>query len=215
MNLHIPVILIVEDILSEFVLRKMLASFPQKFIVQVALGKEGFGFIQKNMRAFNRAADTITFLVLTDLDQHLCPRLILESWLPDRLHPNMMFRVAIREVEAWLLAHRQGIANYFDISIDLIPQNSEAPPDPKAVIIDLARHSPSQEIRDAIIPGVGRRRKVGPDYNGCLLQFVHSFWEIDLARLHSQSLHRALLALERFQFQVPATDILTGGRAGT
>jgi len=200
MSRPVPAILVVEDILSEMVLRKMLRSFQGKFSVHACLGKQGFGFIQKNLRAFNRAAAAAGFVVLTDLDDHLCPRLILKSWLPEQAHPNFVFRVAIHEVEAWLLAHREGFARYLGVSSHLIPLTSESVHDPKAMVIDLARRSTNAEIRDAIVPGTGRRRKVGPDYNGCLLRFVHEDWDIQQARNHSPSLHRALVALERFRF---------------
>jgi len=38
-----------------------------------------------------------------------------------RGHPNFLFRVAVREVEAWLLAHREGIARFLGISEHLVP----------------------------------------------------------------------------------------------
>lgn len=207
MKQQIPTILVVEDILSEMVLRKMLASFPKKFSVRNCLGKEGFGFIQKNMPAFNKAASTIGIVVLTDLDNNLCPRLILNRWLPQvERHPQLLFRVAIYEVEAWLLSHRDALARYFRIALDLIPENSESVQDPKALIIELADQSPRKEIREAIVPGPGRRRKVGPDYNGCLLYFVHHYWEVEKARPHSRSLHRAMVALARYRFVVPSAS---------
>jgi hypothetical protein len=196
----IQVLLIVEDVLSDAVLRKMLDGFPGKFIVRASLGKEGFGYIQKNMAAFNKAAETVPLLVLTDLDNNLCPTVILRSWLREPLHPNLVFRVAIREVEAWLLAHREAIARYLKVRGDRIPQDSETIPHPKEFLINLARDSLSPEIRDAIVPGEGRKRKVGPDYNGCLLRFVYRVWDPEEARNSSRSLHRALLALDRYAF---------------
>lgn len=201
---RIEVVLVVEDVLSEAALRKMLAGFGDKFSVLASLGHEGFGFIQKNMPAFNKAAETNGILVLTDLDDHLCPHVILRSWLPAPLHPNLVFRVAIREVEAWLLAHREALARYLQVRAALIPTNSETIVDPKELIIELARDSRSAEIREGVVPGPGRRRKVGPDYNGVLTRFVYSRWQPQVARRASASLHRALLALERFRYVAPA-----------
>lgn len=197
----IPVLLIVEDILSEAALRKILATFQGKFTVRACLGKEGFGFIQKNMPAFNRAAETVGMIVLTDLDEHLCPKLILRSWLQEETHPNLVFRVAIREVEAWLLAHREAFARHLHVAPANIPFDSESIRDPKELVIELVRHSTSKQIHDAIVPGPGRKRKVGPDYNGCLLQFVYKTWSPSVARRRSASLNGALLALDRFRFQ--------------
>lgn len=37
---------------------------------------------------------------------------------------------------------------------------------------------------------VGERRRVGPDYNGRLAQFVEEGWRAELAQVHSRSLQR-------------------------
>jgi len=206
----VRVILVVEDILSEVLLRRMKRHYPGTFQLAAALGKEGFGFIKKNMAAFNKVAATTAFIVMTDLDDQLCPQFLLRSWLREPLHPNLMFRVAIREAEAWLLADREALARYLKIRIQDIPLDSETVADPKKLVIDLARESRSDEIRDALVPGPGRRRKVGPDYNGCLLRFVFRDWDPEEARKRSRSLHRALLAFERFEFDPGEKDSAPG-----
>jgi len=45
-----------------------------------------------------------------------------KKWLPYPKHPNLLFRVAVKEVEAWLLAHRAAFATFLGISDKLIPQ---------------------------------------------------------------------------------------------
>lgn len=209
----IPIVLVVEDILSEALMRRMLRHFPGKFQLRATLGKEGFGFIQKNMPAFNQAAATTGFVVLTDLDNQISPQALLQSWFSEPLHSNLIFQVAIREAEAWVFAHREALAEYLEVPIDAIPSDSETVVDPKKFVIELARESDSEEIREAIVPGPGRRRKVGPDYNGCLLRFVYRKWEPEEARKRSKSLHRALLTLERYVFYPPEEDAVASGIA--
>ena len=60
----------------------------------------GYGFLKINITAFNEAAKDIPYLILTDLDDNPCAATLGASWLKSKMHPNLIFRVAIREVEA-------------------------------------------------------------------------------------------------------------------
>src|SRR5690349_4586801 len=99
----IPVNLATEDELSEVVLRKILAHL-NRYAVGNCYRRGGFGYLQRTISGWNRAARGIPVIVLTDLDQCACPPNLLNNWLNAPCHPNLLFRVAVREVEAWLLA---------------------------------------------------------------------------------------------------------------
>ncbi|MDF2210039.1 hypothetical protein L1F28_15070 [Arthrospira platensis NCB002] len=44
----------------------------------------------------------MAYLVLTDLDKSECPLAIINEWLKSQpKHPNLLFRVAVKEVESW------------------------------------------------------------------------------------------------------------------
>ena len=193
-----PTVLVVEDVLSEGVLRRILRHFAPKFSIVSCLGREGYGFIKKNLPAFNEASAQACFVVMTDLDDNGCAPTLRKLWHSRPFHDNLLFRVAIIEVEAWLLAHRRGFARYLGVPRERIPGDSQKIRHPKEFIIDLARRSPRAEIRDAIVPRSSRRSRVGPDYNGCLLRFVDRFWNFEVARKNSDSLDRALKALDGY-----------------
>jgi hypothetical protein len=89
---------------------------------------------------------------LTDLDQHGCAPEIIKGWLREQPHGNLVFRVAVREVEAWLLADRVGFAKFLDVSIDLLPQEPDEVLDPKQTLINLARRSRIRSLREALVP---------------------------------------------------------------
>jgi hypothetical protein len=53
-------------------------------------------------------------------------------------HPNLLLRVAVREVEAWLFAHKTAFAEFLGVSRDLIPDNVEQVENPKEFVVTLA-----------------------------------------------------------------------------
>lgn len=105
----IPINLAIEDSLSEVVLRRLLAHANREYAIGTAYGRTGFGYLRRTIEGWNRAAKSIPFAVLTDLDMLPCPGELVTSWLPTRHHPNLLLRVAVREVEAWLLADAENL----------------------------------------------------------------------------------------------------------
>ncbi len=101
----IPINLATEDELSEAVLRKLLRHVRRGYYVGTAYRRGGFGYLRKTVVGCNRAACGIPFIILTDLDRHACPRGLIDSWLPEQQHHNLLFRIAVREVELgyWLI----------------------------------------------------------------------------------------------------------------
>ncbi|MCC3470256.1 MAG: hypothetical protein JGK03_05100 [Microcoleus sp. PH2017_25_DOB_D_A] len=195
----IPINLVFEDVLSEAVLKEMLKQSQRPFLVGSCSNKKGAGDIKKNLPAYNNAAKRMPYLVLTDLDNADCPLVILSEWLTQPKHPNLLFRIAIKEVEAWLLAHRSAFAEFLGISVDLIPGDVDKIPDPKQLLINLAKKSRKRNLRDAIVPDRNSTAKIGKDYNGQLIQFVNQSWQVASAQTNSPSLQRAMNAIVNFQ----------------
>jgi hypothetical protein len=195
----IPINLAVEDALSEAVLRAMLHQSQRPFSVGTCLSRGGYGYIKKIIPGLNHAAKGMPYLVLTDLDNAECPLALISSWLSQPKHPNLIFRVAIIEVEAWLLAHREAFSEFLGISTNSIPNNVDEIADPKQLLINLARRSSKRILRDAIVPAPNSTAKIGKDYNGQLIQFVQQSWQVDSAKINSQSLQRAMNALISFE----------------
>lgn len=199
MNDVIPVNLAIEDELSEAVLRKMLAQLGRGFAVGFAYRRGGFGYLRRTIRGFNTAARGTPFIVLTDLNRHRCAPALIREWLPVRQHPNLVFRVAVREVEAWLLAHQSALASFLGVPEKSIPSDVEGLEDPKQTLIDLTRKSRFRELRNAIVPRPGSTARIGPDYNGRLSLFVREHWDVRAAALSSASLKRTVRKLAAFK----------------
>ena len=194
----IPVHLAIEDQLSEAVLRRLLDVAGRGYSVGTVYGRTGFGYLRNTIHGWNAAARGIPFIVLTDLDTHACPMALIRNWLPHRQSPNLLLRVAVREVEAWLLADAASLATYLAVPLRRIPADPEQLSDPKAVLVEIAAASGSRTIRQRIVPKRGSTAKQGPDYNACLVEFVREVWDVAAAVQSSPSLARTVARLARF-----------------
>ncbi len=195
----IPIQLAVEDELSEVVLRRVLLCTGRPFAVGAAYGRRGNGYLKTRMEGWNNAARSIPILVLTDLGAGVCPGSLVADWLEGPPHPNLLFRVAVREVEAWLLGDGGKLADYLGCSSGRIPAEPEKLLDPKRTLIELAAKSRSAAIREQIVPRKGSTAKIGPSYNLCLGKFVTTQWRADIAAARAPSLARALRRLREFE----------------
>ena len=138
------------------------------------------------------------YLILTDLDYNECAPTLIKEWLPETKNPNLIFRIAVREVESWVLADRLGFAKFLGISQNKMPKKPDELSDPKAHLINLARASRKRDLREDIIPKRGSTAKQGPAYNERLVSFVEAAWNPSTARQFSPSLERTLKAIEAF-----------------
>ena len=172
------------------------------FVVVEVFGKQGWSYVQSRIPALNRAAALIPHLALVDFmdirPRPDCPASLVGAWLPGR-HPNMLFRVVVREIESWILADREGIAKLLHVSVSRVPRLPEEEPDPKRTVVNLARHSRSRRMREALVPRAGSTAQVGPDYNTLLESFILHEWNPAPARLRSPSLDKCLRRLEELR----------------
>ena len=196
----IPLHLVIEDELSEVVIRRVLEDTGKGYAIGSTYGRTGFGYLRSTASKWNAAAAAGTpILLLTDLDQHACPPELIAEWLNYACHANFIFRVAVREVESWLLADREGFAQFLGISSVLVPAAPDQVNDPKQTLINLARRSRRSTLKKSIIPREGSTATQGPDYNGCLGDFVRGRWDVNVARSRSPSLSRAWQRVMSFE----------------
>jgi hypothetical protein len=201
MTTPIPIYLGVEDELSEFILRRLLIERPVGYALGAVFHRGGFGYLRKQAPGFNNAAQRCPFLVLTDLDQAPCPPQLVADWLGCPQHPHFLLRVAVREVESWLLGDGDGLTRFLCLRQAVAVPDPEALPDPKLELLRLAHSSPSKALRDALVwrDELAGRYSQGPDYNGGLAPFVRESWNVDASRARCRSLDRLFLALDRLE----------------
>ncbi|HXU44128.1 MAG TPA: hypothetical protein VN783_01275 [Thermoanaerobaculia bacterium] len=155
--------------------------------------------LDRRLPGYLRASRFGRWLVLRDLD-HDAP---CAPELHDRLRPpvvefpNLLLRIAVRSVESWLLADREGLGRFLGISVDSIPSHPDRLDRPKRTLVDLARKSRSREIRDDMVPERGISAEVGPGYVARLVEFSVARWNPESAARSSPSLLRCTSALKR------------------
>lgn len=176
----------------------MLTDARLMFKPHITYGLKGIGYIRKSIAKFNAAARIHPYLVLADLDSVECAPSLLKDWLPAPREPKLILRIAVCEIESWVMADRAGFARFLGISRSVIPRDADALPDPKKTLIQLAARTRRRELREAIEPPPGSTRVQGPDYNGALVPFVRDLWDPGAAAKNSDSLRRAILGLDEF-----------------
>ena len=160
-------------------------------IVEV-YGQEGKDQLNQRLHGYNEAARRWPWLVLRDLNSDAdCASLLSHGLLPDPA-PHMVFRLAVREVESWLLADRDAFAQFFFVHVQRITEAPESIPDPKRHLVDIVRRSRSRQMRDDIVPREGSGRSVGPGYSARITDFVETAWSPTTASLRSDSLRRCV-----------------------
>lgn len=86
----LPIYIVVEDVLSEAVLLKLLYETRMNYNFTV-LGKTGKDYIDRRIRNFNEAAQGIPCILLRDLDNEDCAPTLLNKCLPTPKHKNLLF----------------------------------------------------------------------------------------------------------------------------
>ena len=194
--------LVVEDALSACIAEKVVRyADPRRPILPTVYGQRGNSYIKNSLPKFNLAAKHAPYFILTDLDARACAPSLVKEWLDGHeAEPRLLFRVAVREVEAWLLADRTNFATFLGISDARIPRDPEGLPDPKATLINLATSSKTKRLRERIVPSKQSKAKQGPDYNDALSEFVRATWDLKTAAQEALSLARTIRAIQRCTF---------------
>jgi len=163
----------------------------------------GFGEIKKKAPALlNMAKAGLHTFVLTDLDTIDCPPTLIRDWFavpPDRpavLPEHVVFRVPVREVESWLLADRDALADFVGIAPANFPTNPDDLPDPKDRLLSIIRRKGRRKWHREMLPQAPTA-SIGPLYNEKLCDFIREDWNPAGAAANSPSLARAIVALAR------------------
>jgi hypothetical protein len=185
----------VEGIVDEAVMRKLISHVGAT--PGDVYGKQGKSHLRQKIAAYNNAARHTPWTVLVDLNgEAACAPALRQSWLAAPA-PMLCFRIAVREVEAWLLSDAERLADFLGVARGRIPRNVEQLNDPKAEMVNLARNSRRRDIRTDMVPRPESGRAVGAAYSSRLIEFVSQHWRPDRALLQADSLRRAVDCLRR------------------
>jgi hypothetical protein len=196
----------VEDTPSAAVADRLIAARNARLEHRLVFQKgfpavmRGFGAIKSKCRTFlNMAKAGNHTFVLTDLDKAECPCALIRDWfaipreIPVDLPPQCIFRVAVREVESWILADHEAWADYIKIPGDNFSKTPDQLEDLKQHLLTVIRRKGKKKIHQEMLPKGAAH--IGPLYNEVLCEFINTSWQPERAAENSPSLDRALKAL--------------------
>jgi hypothetical protein len=185
----------VEGLVDEAVVRTLIVHAGAQ--VGSVYGKSGKPALRDRINGYNSAARHAPWLVLVDLNGDAdCAPPLRQDWLPAPA-PGLCFRVAIRQVEAWLMADAEALASYLAVAQGRIPGDPEGVPNAKTEMVNIARRSRRRAIRQDMVPREGSGRPVGPAYTSRLIEYAETHWRPAVAARHTESLRRAIACLRR------------------
>lgn len=152
----------------------------------------GKGVIDRNIKKYWEASRSIPYVIFRDLDRDEggCPvavRLMLSTKTP-RESPDLLIRIVDQCIESWILADRQGVAEFCGRSMASVkPPASHHKP----YLLSLMKEA---KLKDAV-EQQGRQLDFGPAYATHLKRLMTHHWSIERAAAESDSLRRALKRL--------------------
>ncbi|MEY4508577.1 MAG: hypothetical protein RLZZ450_699 [Pseudomonadota bacterium] len=189
------VVLATEDELSGAVGVRVLASSSRPLAPALRLRRSGAGYLRSRIDSWCQMAQRQPVLLIADLDRTACAPALIADWMGSRARPSgLIFRVAVREVEAWLLADHPAMQKLLGKSVRL-PDDPDSLPDPKAHLLGLARRA-GGEVRGDLVGEFGGALRQGLGYNARLCQLVVESWDPARAATRSRSLSRARRRLD-------------------
>lgn len=178
-----------EDELSEQLGLRLLEEYGLE--VAHKFRKGGSGYLKSRLATLCDLAEHEAVLLITDLDQAKCASALIKAWLGNRKLPaNLLLRVAVREVESWIIADHPAVCELLRCPSSKVPKLPDELPDPKQTLMSLARYAP-RRLRDEIVVPRGAIASQGLGYNAVLCRAVRDYWSSERAALRSPSLRRA------------------------
>jgi hypothetical protein len=185
-----------EDELSEAVASRIIAEELPAYQVVQKLRRGGNGYLKSKCYSFNQMALRHPVFLITDLDNAQCASALIESWFDATpLNANLKFRVAIREIESWLLADHQGMKTLLGRGANKITSAPEQLQNPKEHLLQCAKNA-SRDVKNDLIRAKGALAQQGLGYNSRLCEFVRDTWSPSQASERSDSLKRAIQRLK-------------------
>jgi hypothetical protein len=164
-------------------------------LASAVYGMNGKSYLRRQIDGYYEAARHTPWLVLVDLNHEFeCAPLLQRDWLSQQSE-YMCFRIAVREVETWLLADRGGIARFLGVGQELVSRQPEKLEEPKRTMVNLASKSHRRAIREDMVPREGSGIALGPAYASRLIQFAARPWAPEKAMKGSDSLRRCVECL--------------------
>jgi hypothetical protein len=185
----IPISIATEDSLSEAITLRLISELQNPHLVLHKLGGKGNGYLRSKMDSWYQMAQYQVMIVLTDLDQANCLLAFRDQWLKQPVPDNLLFRIAVREVESWVLADHVALRRLIGAN-GVLPRRPDDLADPKQELLRLAKGAPKL-IRNDLVKVIDGNVGQGLAYNARLTAWACTEWCPIRAETRSPSLARA------------------------
>jgi len=183
---------ITEDQLSTAVAERLVTECDHRWQVGVPVETGGSGKLFDRLPQYLKIANSLPVLLLTDLDRLECAPALVQRHCPARGWPEQfLFRVAVREVESWLLADHEGFSDFTGIPKNRLVYDCETIADPKQKLLNLVHRYASRDIKVRLVARHGGGLRPSTAYNLELTEYVNRVWQPARAEQCSDSLRRA------------------------
>ncbi len=198
-----------EDEATKAVIIRLLRDYAPNLHVVGELPARG-SQVKAKISNFNSLASRLPVILLTDLDDEPCGPIGKRNLLGTIVQqPDFCINIAVDEVEAWLMADREGFARYFGIPLAQMPVSAmqkmsgrKALPEMSVSVKsswffthDLMQRSTNAERKAQVAVSPVDRNSKGKEYNTAVVPFIHNVWNPEIARQGSDSLNRMIVRL--------------------
>jgi Domain of unknown function (DUF4276) len=192
--------LAIEDELSEAIGLKMISRVaPNAELALAPFRRGGNSYLRSNIGKFVSMCRSYSVVMMTDLDHAPCAGALLTNWLGSRTLPaNFFLRIAVQEVESWLLADPSAMERLLGDVASKIPENCDSINNPKQLVLQLARRA-ARDVRADLCADPGAMTSQGLGYNRRLCELVREEWDPIRAARRSASLQKACLRLAQLR----------------
>ena len=198
-----------EDDVTKAVIRRLIQDYAPALSIKGELPARG-GQLKSLIKNFNILSADIPVVLLEDLDTEDCAPLARKKLIgTDSQEEDFLINIAVDEAEAWLYADVSNLATYLKVPQAAIPQAKplkmggpharlEVDTDQKT-----SRHLTKELILKSTDPELKQRihstddQCKGKEYNPALLPFIEKYWNPEVARQSSYSLHTTIERIKR------------------
>jgi hypothetical protein len=198
-----------EDEATRAVIVRLIKDYAPNLHILRELPARG-SQVKAKIPNFNELARTIPVILLTDLDDDPCGPIGKNNLLGTLVQEqDFVINIAVDEVEAWLMADRDGFARYFGVPVAQMPisvmqkmSGRKALPEVSVPVKsswlfthDLMHHSTNAEKKAQVAVSPMDNNSKGKEYNTAVVPFIQDVWNPEEARVASDSLNRMIVRL--------------------
>lgn len=184
-----------EGLSDEPVLRKLAELGEFRVDRVIVLG--GKAKVDRRLAAYASAARYSKWLVVRDLDNHACAAKLRAHLLPAS-PAGLSFRLAVREIESWLLADWDEFCSHFSTRV-MPPPDPDNLPNAKSFLLERFLQSRRRVVRTRFVRKESGALYPGTEYVTAIKDFVNQCWDPHRAESRSPSLKRAIASLRRLK----------------